>query len=201
MKRGNGGKKPALKRPGPNTRAAFRLSYETAPYPNPLPEEERAPEAIHEPERHEGHTPSRTIPDARTNFSVLTTSTASKPPKRDSSPSAITLTKAYSWPSPSSLRTPFSPDLHSQHVFNVQRQENNALRHNKETDHTKQPCRHLERQPAPTSVNPSTETGQQGWHRKKNTVPKGEKAGELTYSAPNEVELINRRLTFLPLLG
>ncbi|PNC43116.1 hypothetical protein C5O17_08370 [Akkermansia muciniphila] len=38
----------------------------------------------------------------------------------------------------------------------MQRQENNALRHNKETDHTKQPCRHLERQPAPTSVNPST---------------------------------------------
>ena len=49
----------------------------------------------------------------------------------------------------------FKPDLHSQHVFNVQRQENNALRHNKETGHTKQPCRHPERQPAPTSVNPS----------------------------------------------
>gem|GEM_PF-97433 len=41
----------------------------------------------------------------------------------------------------------------------MQRQENNALRHNKETDHTKQPCRHLERQPAPQTANPAPREG------------------------------------------
>ncbi len=153
--------------------------------PNTLPEEERAPEAIHEPERHEGHTPSRTIPDVRTNlFPFLPPARHPKPPKRDSAPSAITLTKAYSWLSPSSIRTPFSSRTSILNMFLT-------CRGRKITPSATTRKRAIRNSPAdilngarqhPSILLPGNRST--GLAQEEKHSSKREKTGELTYSAP-----------------
>ena len=149
-------------------------------------EEERAPEAIHEPERHEGHTPSRTIPDVRTNlFPSLPPARHPKPPKRDSAPSAITLTKAYSWLSPSSILPPFSSRTSILNMFltcSCRKITRSATTRKRAIRNSPADILNGSRRQHPSIRLPGNRPT--GLAQEEKHSSKREKAGELTYSVP-----------------